>query len=361
MQHDFYHEPTTQLPAQLSTLAPEIDWIYDFIFWTSVPFFVGIVGFQLYFMWKYRRRPGVKAEPTGHHNALELFWTFAPLILLVLMFHWGFQTYMASAVAPDDSYNVRVRGRQWAWTFEHPNGFQEDNELHVPAGRPVRLVMSSSDVLHSFYAPEFRIKRDLVPGMFSSIWFEAVERQDLGAVDEENNPIEAGNLEIPDTRRIWYHVQVFCAEYCGAARGQEPAADGSFAANQGHATMYARIHVMHARDFDAFIADPPPPMCGDHPCTPVEWGERLFTSKGCTACHQHTAGGPQLAGPSFPGLFGRQETLTDGSAVTVDEAYIRHSIMEPRAQVVQGFNPVMPNIPMSERQMDALIAYLQTL
>lgn len=350
--------PTLQLPAQLSTIAPDVDWMYDFIFWVSVVFFVGIVGVMVYFMWRYRRRPGVKAQPTGHHNALELFWTFSPLILLVLMFHWGFQVYIAGAVAPDDSYNVRVRGRQWAWQFEHPNGATEDNELHVPAGRPVRLIMSSSDVLHSFYVPDFRIKRDLVPGMFTSLWFNAVERDDIQAADPDTGePVDPGDLETPNGRRIWYRAQVFCAEYCGAG--------GSWGDNTGHATMYARVLVMHPRDFDHWYRNPPPPLCGEppnqHDCTPVEWGEMLFAQKGCTACHQREAGGAQLAGPNFSGLFGRQEQLADGTTVTVDEAYVRQSILEPRARVVQGFNPVMPTIPMSEQQLDALVAYLRTL
>lgn len=344
---EYITHPTTQLPPQLSTIAPQVDWVYDFIFWVSVAFFVGIVGLLVYFMWRYRRRPGVKSEPTGHANTLELFWTFAPLILLVLMFHWGFQTYIAGAVAPDDSYNVRVRARQWAWEFEHPNGITEDNQLHVPAGRPVRLVLSSSDVLHSFFIPDYRVKRDAVPGMFTSLWFEAIEREDL---------TPEGDLSTPDRMRIWYRNQVFCTEYCGAG--------GSWGDNAGHATMYAQILVMRGPDFDAWVADPPPPMCGEgadaHPCTPVEWGELLFREKGCTACHSREEGGPQLAGPNLHGLFGRQERLLSGE-VTIDEAYVRESILEPRAQVVEGFNPVMPNIRFSQQQLDAMIAYLQTL
>jgi cytochrome c oxidase subunit 2 len=341
---EYITHPTTQLPPQLSTIAPQVDWVYDFILWVSVAFFVGIVGVLCYFMWRYRRRPGVKSEPTGHANTLELFWTFAPLILLVLMFHWGFQTYIAGAVAPDDSYNVRVRARQWAWEFEHPNGTTEDNELHVPAGRPVRLILSSSDVLHSFFIPDFRVKRDAVPGMFTSLWFEAIERDDV---------TPEGDLSTPLATREWYRAQVFCTEYCGAG--------GSWDANAGHATMYAQIIVQREEDFDEWYAHPPPPDCGGRPCTPVEWGEQLFAAKGCTACHQREADGPQLAGPGFAGLFGRQETMVSGETVTVDEAYVRHSILEPRAQVVEGFNPVMPNIRFSEQQLDAMIAYLQTL
>lgn len=341
---EYITTPTTQLPPQLSTLAPQVDWVYDFVFWVSVAFFVGIVGALLFFMWRYRRKPGVKSEPTGHANTLELFWTFAPLILLVLMFHWGFQTYIASAVAPDDSYTVRVRARQWAWEFEHPNGTTEDNELHVPAGRPVRLILSSSDVIHSFFVPDFRVKRDAVPGMFTSLWFEAIEREDV---------TPEGDLTRPDATRVWYRNQVFCTEYCGAG--------GSWDDNAGHATMYAQILVQRQEDFEEWYAHPPPPDCDGRPCTPVEWGEQLFSAKGCTACHQREEGGAQLAGPSFHGLFGRQERLVSGDMITVDEAYVRSSILEPRAQLVEGFNPVMPNIRFSEQQLDAMIAYLQTL
>lgn len=347
-ENEYITHPTMQLPPQLSTSAPAHDWVYDFIFWVSVVSFVGVTAALLYFMWAYRRRPGYKAEPTGHHNALELFWTFSPLIVLVLMFHWGFQAYIAQATAPDDSYNVRVRGRQWAWEFEHPNGITEDNELHVPAGRPVRLIMSSSDVLHSFFVPDYRIKRDVVPGMFTSLWFEAIERTDV---------TPEGDLSTPDARRIWYRNQVFCTEYCGAG--------GSWGDNAGHATMYAQILVQRPEDFEEFITNPPPPMCGEgadaHPCTPAEWGELLFSQKGCTACHAREEGAPQLAGPSLHGLFGRQESLVGGETVTIDDAYVRESILEPRAQIVEGYNPVMPNIRFSQQQLDALVTYLQTL
>jgi cytochrome c oxidase subunit II len=356
MDEQYITHSTLQLPAQLSTNAPAVDWVYNFIFWVSVVFFVAIMVAMTYFLVKYRRANGAKSKPPGHANTLELVWTFGPVILLVLMFHWGFQAYISSAVASDDAYNVRVRGRQWAWQFEHPNGATEDNVLHVPAGRQVRLIMSSSDVLHSFYIPEFRMKRDLVPGMFTTIAFTAVNREDQQAVNPDTGEVLATTAEQVaaeiDPRRVWYTVQVFCAEYCGAG--------GGWGDNMGHATMYAKLHVMHPRDFDSWVANPPPPMCGDHECSPSEWGEQLFSSKGCTACHGREAG-VALAGPNFHGLFGRTETLTDGSQVTVDEAYVRRSILEPRAQIVQNFNPVMPNIPMSEQQLNALVAYLQTL
>ena len=344
-------EPSLQLPAQLSTFAPDVDWLFNFIFWVSVVFFVGIVGSTLYFMVKYRRRPGVKAEPTGHHNALELFWTFSPLVILFLMFHWGWGTFMQMAEAPDDATIIRVRGRQWAWTFEHANGLTEDNQVHVPVGVPVRLVMSSTDVLHSFYVPDFRVKRDLVPGMFTSLWFQAVER-DPGSVPDD---AEA------DPDRILYTSQVYCAEYCGAG--------GAWGPNMGHATMYSLIHVQREEDYRAFLGRGPQLPCPQADgtcatggeCSTEASGQCLFGAKGCTACHQNQAGGPQLAGPSFAGLYGTQQALTDGSSVEVNDDFIRQSILEPRAQVAQGFSPVMPQIQLSEPELNALIAYIRSL
>jgi cytochrome c oxidase subunit 2 len=339
-------EPSLQLPAQLSTFAPDIDWLYHFIFWVSVVFFVGIVGSTLYFLVKYRRRPGVKAEPTGHHNALELFWTFSPLVLLFLMFYWGWGTFMQMAEAPDDATIIRVRGRQWAWTFEHANGMTEDNEVHVPVGVPVRLVMSSADVLHSFYVPDFRVKRDLVPGMFSTLWFQAVER-DPGSVPEGAET---------DASRILYTSQVYCAEYCGAGGGWGP--------SMGHATMYALVHVQREQDYRAFLRAPRPLPCPGGQtteCSDAEHGQALFAQKGCSACHQAQPGGPQLAGPSFPGLYGTQQPLSDGTSVEVDEDYIRRSILEPRAQIAQGYPPVMPMIQLTEPEINALIAYVRSM
>lgn len=339
-------EATTQLPPALSTWAAETDWLFYFIFWVSTVFFIGIVGAMIYFMIRYRRRPGVKAEPTGHHNALELFWTFSPLILLFMMFHWGYQHYIDGAVAPEDSLNIRVRGQRWAWSFEHPTGYVEDNEVHVPIGRPVRFILSSEDVLHSFFIPDFRVKRDAVPGMFTSIWFQALERPDI---------LETlGDVSTPSATRELYRTQVYCTEYCGAG--------GAWGPNGGHATMLAEIAVMLNPDYEALLANPPPPMCGDHECNEVEWGELLFASKGCTACHQRDSAGPSLAGPNMYGPFwGREEHLSDGSTVTIDEEYVTHSIAAPRDAVVAGFEPVMPTIRMSDAQRAALVAYLRTL
>ena len=338
-------EPSLQLPAQLSTYAPEVDWLYDFIYVTSIVFFVGIIGAMLAFMVMYRRKPGVKAEPTGHHNVLELFWTFSPLLLLFVMFHYGFTTWINMAEAPDDAINIRVRGRQWAWEFEHPNGMVEDNQLHVPVGRPVRLVMSSSDVLHSFYVPDFRIKRDLVPGMFSTLWFQAVER----------DPGTASDDAADDADRVLYSSQVYCAEYCGA--------NGNWGTNAGHATMYAVIHVQRESDYNALMARGPVLPCpnGAATCSAEESGQLLFASKTCVSCHGQAAGAAAVAAPNLWDVFGHEQPLADGTTVTIDEAYLRQSILEPRSQVAQGYNPVMPQIRLSATELDALVAYIRSL
>jgi len=166
-------EPTVQLPGQWSTVAPHVDWVFYFIYWMSVILFVGIIGTALYFVWKYQRKPGVQAEPTGHNLPLEVGWTVAPVIFLVLLFHWGFQGYVQMTVPPANAMEIRVRARKWSWDFEYPNGAHVVNELHAPVGRPVKLIISSEDVLHSFFVPAFRVKRDAVPGMYGTMWFQA--------------------------------------------------------------------------------------------------------------------------------------------------------------------------------------------
>jgi cytochrome c oxidase subunit 2 len=321
---------TFQLPPQMSTVAESVDWVYYFLYWVSVVLFVGIIGTMLYFVWKYRRRPGVKAEPTGHNTALEIGWTFAPLILLALLFHWGFKSYMDLTVAPANAMDIRVRARKWSWDFEYPNGGHSVNELHVPVNRPVRLVMSSEDVIHSFFVPAFRIKRDAVPGMYGMAWFQATQ---TGTTD------------------------FFCAEYCGAAA--TPTRDEHGVERYtGHFSMIGHVVVETQAQYDAFlerIMGPPPGA------TTEEWGQQLYRQNQCFTCH--STDGSRMTGPTFRGLFGRRETFTDGSSATVDENYLRESILNPQAKIVQGFPPVMPTFrgALNDRQIDALISYIRSL
>ncbi len=380
-------EGTLQLPPQLSTLAPTVDWIYYFLYWVSVVFFVGIVGTMVWYVIKYRRRPGHRAEPTGHAPNLELFWTFTPLILLVLLFHWGFQGYMQGAVPPPSARQVRVRGVQWTWTFEHANGVPESGELTVPLGEPVRLVMSSEDVIHSFFVPAFRVKRDVVPGIYTTLWFEATALTHHYDRDESTtcrrdadcgegrycvDSAEALDRRVCASRascearddcpgdhacvngQCETPVEVYCAEYCGAPAG----ATG----NAGHSAMLSSIHVVTPDAYQRLLDEGPPmpPECEGTEDPLACWGRDLYM-KNCIACH-NTDGVTAVPGPNFAGLWGRSEQLATGESVVVDENYVRESILQPQAKVVAGYEQiVMPPFRFSDRQIDATIAYLKSL
>ena len=333
-------DPQSQLPQQLSTGAENVDYAIRAIYWISLAFFVAIIGTMVFFVYKYRRREGVKAEPTGHATALEIFWTAAPLILLVWLFYIGFRGYVDSIVAPDGAVEVRVRGMQWQWEFEHASSGVVENGgiLTVPVDTPVKLVMSSQDVIHSFFIPAFRAKRDVVPGMYSTLWFEATE-------ETGDNPAD--------------QIQVFCAEYCGAPEGTE--------GNAGHSAMYAKIKVVSKKAYDKLMADGPPPPAS---CEGLEnesqcWGEALYAKSGCTNCHA-IDGATQTPAPNFKGLWGRVEQLSSGETITVLDAdgenYIRESILMPQAKIVKGYEGVnMPPFRFSDRQIDALIAYIKSM
>lgn len=306
-----------QLPKAASTLAPSVDWLFQFIFWISVAMFVLIVGTMLLFVAKYRAKPGDKpTAPVGKHLALELTWTFAPLVLLFALFHMGFKSYVFSAVAPANSIEFRVRAKKWNWEFEYPAGTREGGLLVVPVNQPIKLIMSSDDVLHSFYVPEFRVKRDVVPGMYSTLWFEATE------VGE---------------------YQVYCAEYCGTQ----------------HSGMYAKVRVVTLDEYREFLRVQDSPPAGQ---SKAQWGEALFTSSGCTACHKVQAGQGGGIGPNLHGVVGTQQPLEGGGTVLADLAYVRESILRPQAKIVRGFGSVpMSPFVLPDARIEAIYAYLETL
>ena len=334
---------TVQLPPQMSTIAPQVDEMYYFIYWVSVVSFVLIVGFMVWYVIKYRRRPGVKAKPTGHSTALEIAWTFLPVILLAYLFHEGFAGYMRGVVAPEDAREIRVRGMQWNWEFEHrPEGIIEMNELTVPVGMPIKLVMSSSDVLHSFFVPVFRVKRDVVPGMYTTAWFEATHTTSHFPRQDDDKPLT-----------------VFCTEYCGAPKGIDNSAEN----NTNHSTMRADLHVVTPAEYFKFMEEgpPPPPECEGQANEAACWGEKLRVSAGCQSCHG-VDGVAQAPAPNWKGLFGSARTFADGSSVEADENYIRTSILQPSSQIVSGYESInMPPYRLSDRQIDALIAYMKSL
>ncbi|HVZ31273.1 MAG TPA: cytochrome c oxidase subunit II [Polyangiaceae bacterium] len=322
------NEATIQMPRQMSTIAQNVDNMYYFIYWVSVLFFVAIIGVALWCIYRYHESKHPHATPPGHHDVLELAWTFAPLLLLIPMFHYGFKGYVKAMVAPEDAIEMRVRGKQWAWDFYYPGDTEPSpSELVVPVSRPVKMVMSSQDVLHSFFIPEFRVKRDLVPGMYSSVWFEALE--------------VTSKYNASDNKVTGEPLDLFCTEYCGTS----------------HSQMLAKVHVVSAEDYAAFIAGKDRPPEGK----PLEVvGAELYKKNACNTCH--TTDGAALVGPSFKGVFGKHEEFEDGSSLTVDENYIRQSVLQPQAKIVKGFaGKTMPTFVLKDWKIDALIAYIKSL
>ena len=304
------------LPPQKSTIAEGTDALFHFINVTSIILLIGITIAIIYFSWKYRRRSDNDVTPVITHNSkLEITWSVIPLILVMIVFGWGLNGYINLTTAPDDAYEIRVVGKSWLWEFHYDTGFVSVNELHVPANRPVKLVMSSDDVLHSFYIPDYRVKMDVLPNRYSSVWFEVLE------------PGES---------------VIFCTEYCGMA----------------HSNMIATTYAHTQEDFETWLITA---GSADDDMDPVELGEQLVTRNACTTCH--SADGTRLQGPSFQGLWGSERVMESGETLIADENYIRESILEPNAKITQGYQPVMPSYAgsLNDRQIDAIIEYIKTL
>jgi len=300
------------LPERASTIASDVDAVFLFILVVTGVFAVGIWTALLYFAIRYRRRsPDDRPKEIHGSLALELTWTVIPLALMAVMFAWGAKVYFHMNRPPDDAMTVSVVGKRWMWKLQHPTGQREVNELHVPVGRAVKLVITSEDTIHSFFVPAFRIKKDAVPGRYNMAWFRA-------------------------TKVGTYHL--FCAEYCGTE----------------HARMIGRVVVMEPDQYQTWLAGGPAPE------SPRAWGEQLFTELNCVTCHQPDSAG---RGPVLTGVFGRRVKLQSGDAVVADEAYVRESIVNPAVKVVAGYQPVMPTFQglVTEEQLIALIAYIESL
>jgi cytochrome c oxidase subunit 2 len=306
------------LPKQSSTLAPEIDSSFNFVLYVCLVFFVGIVAAALWFAIRYRKRKGNTIATTGldHSLKLEVTWTILPAILLLGLFMVGFKGFVSAHVAPADALEVKVTAEKWMWTFSYPDGTVTTNELGVPKDRPVKLIMSSKDIVHSFYVPEFRVKQDVVPGAYTLIWFQATEAKE---------------------------VALLCAEYCGT----------------GHSDMLGKVTAMDESKFKEWLANGG--SAGDPKMPPAERGKMLFNQKSCSNCH--SVDGTRIQGPSLKGVFGRNEQLEGGANVLVDENYIRESLMDPQAKIVKGYPGSMPTFRglLKDKDVDAIIAYLKTV
>lgn len=302
------------LPRQGSTLAEHVDTGWAAAYWTSVILFVLVTATTVFFAIRYRRRSDKdKTSRIAHNTTIEVVWTVIPLVIVIALFFVGMRGYVHASVAPAEPYEINVTAEMYLWTFTYPDGSSTINELGVPRGRPVRLIMSSKDVLHSLYIPEFRIKQDVVPGSYTTIWFQATDVRE---------------------------TVLLCTEYCGT----------------GHSNMLAVVKVMEQSDFEKWLEGG---SNGDQP--PEELGKALFVKRSCSTCH--SVDGTRIQGPSLKGLFGREEQLADGTKITADENYFRESLFNPAGQVVQGYPPVMPVFKglLKDKEVDALIAYLKTV
>lgn len=306
---------TFLLPESASTLSSNVDSLFYFLFWGSVIIFVGMVIVGAWFAYKYKRTAtNQKAEEHMIHNtALEVSWTVIPLIIVMIIFAWGYKDYLRLTVVPPDAKEIRVTGKKWLWEFEYAkDGIKLLNEVVVPVNTPIRLVMTSEDVIHSFFVPNFRIKRDVLPNRYTRIWFEATEVGDY---------------------------QIFCTEYCG----------------DGHSNMLASLRVVSESQYVEWLASG-----NSNDDLPLdELGKKLYTSKACNTCH--STDGSNMTGPSWKGLYGSSRSLADGSKVTADDNYIRESIVNPAAKVVGGYPPVMPTYAglLSDRDIAGLIEFIK--
>ena len=297
-------------PQRASTTAGNVDALFIFLLIVSGLMTLLIFTAVVYFAARYRNRKGVLAEQIEGSTPLELTWSIIPLGVFMVIFVWGAVVYFRSRTPPRDSTEVYVVAKQWMWKLEHAEGQREINELHVPVGRDVKLIMTSQDVIHSFFVPAFRMKQDVLPGRYTVAWFHATK---------------------PGT----YHL--FCAEYCGTQ----------------HSGMIGSIVVMEPAQFEAWM--------GGGSTGPLSaTGEKIFAELGCVTCHRTDTQG---RGPNLQGVFGKPVLLEDGRTVTVDENYVRESILDPGVKVVNGFKPVMPTFQglVSEEQLNALVAYVKSL
>ena len=300
-------------PEAASIQAGQVDAVYFFLVSVSAFFSVLIATLVVVFAVKYRRRNDDEIGTAMHGSLpLELAWTFIPLAIAMVMFVWGAKVFFDLYRQPAGAMDIFVVGKQWMWKVQHMDGQREINELHVPIGRPVRLILGSEDVIHSYYIPAFRVKTDVIPGRYTTMWFQATK---------------------PGT----YHL--FCAEYCGTR----------------HSGMVGRIVAMEPTEFQTWLGGG-----ATQGASPVEGGAKLFQDLVCVTCHSESAG---ARGPVLTNVFGSQVKLQDGRTVLADEAYIRESIVNPQAKIVAGYQPIMPPFQglVTEEQLLQLIAYVRSL
>jgi cytochrome c oxidase subunit 2 len=305
-------------PESASTVAPRVDALFWFILAVCAFFTLLIAVLVISFAIRYRRRSDdYFPTPVVGSKALELTWTGIPLVLAMIMFFWGASVYFDIFRQPDNALEVYVTGKQWMWHLQHSGGQREINTLHIPLGQPVRLIMTSEDVIHDFYVPAFRVKMDVLPGKYTNAWFQA-------------------------TKPGEYHL--FCGQYCGT----------------NHSKMIGKVVVLESGEYERWLAD-------QADLSPALKGRQLFQKLQCVTCHNNAAGN---RAPNLGGLYMRRVPLEGGAEVLADESYIRESILYPARKIRAGYRPIMPSFKaeftrkdgtLDEQQLVALIAYVKSL
>jgi len=297
------------IPDRASTIAQGVDYLYYFL--TAIDLFFTAVIFLtiFYFAVRYHRRSEQDQPEQIHGNIpLEVVWTLIPLGLVVIIFLWGTGLFIRNSRPPKASTEIFVVGKQWMWKLQHPEGVEEINELHVPVNQPIKLTMTSEDVIHDFSVPAFRVKKDVVPGMYTMLWFQATKTG---------------------------HFDLYCDQYCGT----------------NHSLMKGEVIVMEPTEYEQWLSG------GIRGGTMAQAGAKLYDQLGCITCHGTGKG------PSLTGIYGQPVKLNDGATVVADEAYVRESVLYPSAKIVQGYKPIMPTFKgqVTEEQLLQLIAYIKSL
>jgi len=301
------------MPVAASEIASRVDKLYSFLVWASLISCILVIGGMTYFAAKYRRRSeNDKTAYISHNATLEFLWSFIPFIIFMVVFAWGWIIYHDMRTMPKKAFEVHVVGQKGYWDFQYKSGRKTSGEFYVPKGEPVKLIMASRDVIHSFYIPGMRMKQDVVPGRYSALWFQA----DKAGV-----------------------FNVFCTEYCG----------------DGHSAMLAKVHVLPREDFDQWLQNDP-----YKGLSVAQVGEKVFTAK-CVACHNATA--EKKVGPGLLGLFGKERDFADGTKAVADENYVRSSILNPGGQIVAGYPNAMTVFQgqISEEELRGVIEYIKEL
>ncbi len=302
------------MPPEGSKVAGYVDGLYAFLLWASLISCVFVIGGFVFFAIKYRRKfEGQTGAYISHNNVLEFAWSFIPFVVFMIVFGWGWWVYKELRTSPKEAMEVHVFAQQWSWEFVYLSGRKVSNEFYVPVDTPVKLIMTSRDVIHSFYIPAFRTKQDVVPGRYSATWFQANKVGDY---------------------------QVFCTEYCGMA----------------HSSMLAKIHVVTRKQYEEWLEKDP-----YKGLDLAQIGQKIYSAK-CSVCHNTTL--DRKVGPGFANIFGKEREFDDGKKLIADENYIRESILQPNAKVVKGFpRNVMPIFAgqLNEQELSGVVTYLKTL